>query len=254
MVPKHNKILTYLGICLCVFCLLCGSASLSAAAERDTADDALKRIVTYRFGDSRSDLVEIESFIRTNRDSADRLWLEREFARILVSDATYDCKEFICRQLRIFGSDDSVVALGKLLVDDTTADIARYALNSNSSSAAGQALQKALKKTAGKTRIGIISSLGDRKDMECVDDLIPLVFDSSTAPYADDVEDDEKKARIMAADTAIAAINALAKIGGMKAGDALSRAKQHDNTSVSTAASAAFLTWADNLSQVQDIK
>ena len=107
----------------------------------------------------------VEDIVRSSSGKpAERLSLEKQFASIQISDVTFECRDFICRQLCVIGTKESVPALGKLLADEKTSDMARYALNSNPDPKAGKALRKALKKTQGTVLIGIINSLGERRD------------------------------------------------------------------------------------------
>jgi len=236
-------------LCFFVFNLIFFTRQHVSAEDMDRVQNSLKLIPSFRFGDSRAALTEVETFIRSTNDIEKRAWLENEFVRILNSDVTYDCIDFICRQLRVIGTDISIPVLEKLLLDNKTSDMACYALLPNSSPAAGKALRDALKKTTGKARIGIIYSLGERKDHECVDELVSLIFDESTKPAPDDAKPEEMEACKIAVETAIASIRALASIGGKQAGHALSRAKVHENQAVRTAASPAFLKWADTMVQ-----
>lgn len=234
---------------LLMIAFLCTSSITVFCAGNEKLDTALKKIVSYRFGESREALSEVADFVRsTSGNPEERARLEKRFAGILTSNATYECKEFICRQLRIMGTKESVPALIKLLMDENTSDIARYALRENPSPEAGNALRDAMKKVEGKALIGIINSLGERRDEECVDALIKLVFEADQdAPDKDAEEEDSEKEEISSEDIAIAAVAALGKIGGIKAGKALAKAKEEGTPSLRRAASEAFLMWADDL-------
>ncbi|MCH8237977.1 MAG: hypothetical protein IIC06_07370 [Proteobacteria bacterium] len=102
---------------------------------------ALQKIVIYRYGESREDLKVVADMVRASLiDPEKLLLLEKQFVSILESDATYECKDFICRQLWIMGTKKSVPVLAKMLLDEKTSDMARYALERNECPDAGKAL------------------------------------------------------------------------------------------------------------------
>ena len=138
---------------------------MSCAAEKVEIDPELQNITTYKFGDSRENLAVVHDIVKSAYGNPEeKVRLERQFVEILKSDATFECKDFICRQLWMIGSKESVPVLEKMLMDEKTSDMARYALHSNPDPKAGKALRKALKKTQGTVLIGIINSLGERRD------------------------------------------------------------------------------------------
>jgi len=159
--------------------IFCTVILIVGACGKVEIDPDLQKIVTYKFGESRENLTSVTDRVRASYDNPqERLLLEKKFAEILKSDATLECKDFICRQLWIIGSDVSVPALAKMLVDEETSDMARYALQLNPSSKAGKALRKSLGKTQGTVLIGIINSLGERRDEKSKKALEKLVLAS----------------------------------------------------------------------------
>jgi HEAT repeat protein len=231
--------------------LVIASLFTGASSVEARLDPALQNITTYTFGESREPLSVVEDRVRESQgNSEERLKLEKQFAEILDSDATYECKEFICRQLRVIGTRESVPALKKLLEDEKLSDMARYALQQNPCPEAGKALRDCLRRTGGKVRIGIINSLGERRDKGCDDTFVRYIdnYAALLEKEQDDIEDeDAKKALIEARDTAVAAINALAKIGGEKAAAVLAKARYSSCPQVRKAAKDAILLWADGL-------
>jgi HEAT repeat protein len=158
---------------------------------------------TYAYGQDRRILRAIEKQAQAClNDPEAREKLEAKLAGFLASDATFDAQQFVCRQLRFIGSAKSVPALAKLLTDPRLSGMARYALESIPDAAATHALRAGLKTTRGTLLIGVINSLGERRDREAVEDLKAwLAF-----------KDDQISA---------AAVAALGKIGGRKATAAL---------------------------------
>src|SRR5207244_1485934 len=110
--------------------------------------------------------------------------IEQKFIAFLKSDATLAGKDFICKQLSVMGSEASVPVLTTLLQDPKTADMARYALERIPGAAVDRALRDALPKSTGKTRIGIVNTLGERRDAAAVGTLRPLALGSQQADTA----------------------------------------------------------------------
>jgi HEAT repeat protein len=107
--------------------------------------------------------------------------------------------------LERIGTDEHVPLLAKLLADPQVGDDARRALEIIPGDAAAAALRDALGKAEGTARIGLINSLGERRDPKAVEPLARLI--PGPDPYV-----------------AMAAIRALGKIGTAEAGAALSKA------------------------------
>lgn len=148
----------------------CGSHDAPLSPE-------LSAITTYTFGDSREPLSFVSDMVAAStNDTEARRNLERQFVTVLHSDnATLECKDFVCRQLWVIGSDISVPPLGKMLLNPDTADMARYALATNQSPRAGEALRNALNEAEGTILIGIINTLGERREKENMQALEPFL-------------------------------------------------------------------------------
>jgi HEAT repeat protein len=146
----------------------------------------------------------------------------------LLSEATLDCKSFICRQLWFIGTADSVPAIAKLLTDEKTADMACYAMGQNPSPEAGEALRNALSKVSPKVQIRIINLLGDRRDVLSAEAIGKLVFGAEMH-------------------VAEAAVAALGKIGGAQARKILVEVRAKGNPQLRFAATDAYLRCAEDL-------
>ncbi len=96
---------------------------------------------------------------------------------VLKSDAPFQEKAEACRALVLKGDRDAVPALAALLGDEKLSHMARWALEPMPCPEAGAALRKALGKTSGHIKVGIISSLAIRKDEEAVPQFIKLLSD-----------------------------------------------------------------------------
>jgi HEAT repeat protein len=142
----------------------------------DQAFDSLK---TYDWGTSREPMVEIDNaVIESHDDEAARKDLESRLAVVLKTDVSRDAKDFVCRKLMIIGTAASVPTLAELLSDKDLAHMARFALERIPAPEAAQALRDALPKLNGSLKIGVISSLGVRRDTESVAPLAVLLADS----------------------------------------------------------------------------
>lgn len=174
-----------------------------AKAYEAKLDELVKGIEKYRWGQSRVPLRKLEDFVRGFLDSAEMCkMIENRFDAMLVSDVSLAVKQFICRQLSIMGTEQSVKTLASMLGDEATSDMARYALGRIPSDAVDKLLRRSLNETSGKIRIGIINSIGVRGDVEAVGLLEKFVSSDN-------------------AETASAAVSALGRIGTKQAADLL---------------------------------
>src|SRR5260221_11329498 len=131
----------------------------------------------------------------------------RLIAVVESPEATMPAKQFRCQMLRTVGSAKCVPAVSKLLVDEQLSHIARFVLLGMREPAVDAALRTALGQTKGKLRVGIINTIGDRADRASVKTVAALLKNEDEA-------------------TVRSALNAIGKIGGVQAADALDRAKQ----------------------------
>jgi len=191
----------------------------------------LQKIAGYRFGDSREPLTVVQEMARSSTGDR-RIELERQFAAMLgMSDATYECKDFVCRQLWRMGTKESIPALAGLMESDPGyGDMARYALERNTDPLAAQAIRAPLEaafKSGGFAEekslfyIGLINSLGARRDAGSITVLDRIINGKN-------------------ANLAAAAVAAIGKIGGPRARAILALAKGNGAPEVRRAADAAL--------------
>lgn len=129
---------------------------------------------------------------------------EQKLVATLQSNADHHDKAVACRRLAVIGTKASVPALAALLGEERLSHMARFALEPMPDPAAGEALRAALGKLKGRLLVGVINSLGARRDTRAVDALGELLTDS-------DVE------------VATAAAAALGRIGDAEAAELLPR-------------------------------
>jgi HEAT repeat protein len=116
---------------------------------------------------------------------------EQQLIQVLQSEASLQKKDATCAQLKKVGTERCIPALAALLSDDQLSHSARYALEPMQSPKAGGALIRALETTTGSTRVGIINSLGVRREVSAVPSLARILTAERnrvgvTAPPAND--------------------------------------------------------------------
>ena len=124
---------------------------------------------------------------------------------VLKSDASHKEKVDACRQLAVVDTKDAVAPLAALLADEKLSHMARYALEPIPDPAVDKALRDALGKLKGRLLVGVIGSVGVRRDAKAVGALVKML----KAPNAE---------------VAQAAARALGSIGNQRAARALQRA------------------------------
>jgi len=151
------------------------------AQAQDESGDPFRKIITYTIDQSRKDCAAVEAEVR-KASPAQYAALEAKLLAALKSpDATPDCKNFVCRQLATVGSPVCIPAVAPLLLDQKNSHMARFALEPNASPTAGAALLAALTQTKGKLQVGIISSIGARRDAQAVGALAALIAGNDEA-------------------------------------------------------------------------
>ena len=204
------------------------------AADRPAADPAavnkaFEALRTYDWGKDDNALKPIdEAVVATQGDAAARRDLETRLAAVLKANVSRDAKDYVCRKLMVIGSAESAPTLAGLLPEKDLSHMARYALERISAPEAGKALRDALPLLGGELKIGVISSLGVRRDAASVPALVALLGDA-----------DEAVAR--------AAAYALGDIGNPDAARALGQRANNAGEGVKPAIVDAYLECADRL-------
>ncbi len=129
----------------------------------------------------------------------------RNAISILKSSAEPAQKAMTCKWLAVYGNQDAVPALSPLLADPELSSWARIALEVIPGRAADEALREAMGKVQGKLLVGVINSIGVRRDAKAVNGLVAKLKEA-------DVE------------VATAAAVALGRIGGDPSAKALEKA------------------------------
>jgi len=127
---------------------------------------------------------------------------EGKLIAVLKSNASHKEKADACRQLAIIGTKNAVAPLAALLADEKLSHMARYGLEPIPDPAVDEALRDALGKLKGRPLVGVIGSIGVRRDAKAVGPLSRVLQNSD-------------------ADVAQAAARALGSIGNSAAAKAL---------------------------------
>lgn len=127
---------------------------------------------------------------------------EKELLAVLRSSTQAAEKALACKSLAIYGSDAAVPELAKLLSNPQLSSWARIALEAIPGEASNEALRNAVDSLEGRLLVGVINSIGVRRDEKAVESLIAKLKSS----------DDE---------VASAAAVALGNIGNVKATQSL---------------------------------
>jgi len=171
-------------------------AEEGGAGDPPALDKAFETLQTYDWGADRSLLNPIdEAIIATHGDAAARQALEAKLLAVVTGETTRAAKDFACRKLRTVGTADSVPALAALLPDEELSHMARFVLERMPGEEAAAAMRKTLPQVGrrflwvfGKRRvtqstldgdleIGVIGSLGARRDAKSIASLTVLLAD-----------------------------------------------------------------------------
>lgn len=151
---------------------------------------------------------------------------EQGLLDILNSNASAGEKGIACKKLAVFGSDKAVPALAALLPNPELSSWARIGLEAIPGPVADKALRDAMDKVQGRQLVGVINSVGVRRDPLAVDPL---------------------GRRLSASDREVAdaAANALGRIGGDRASEFLVQVLAEGGAAVRPAAAHGLILAAE---------
>ncbi len=98
--------------------------------------------------------------------------------------ATFD-KARACQQLAVLGNKEAVPALADLLADEKLAAYARCGLESIDDPSAAEALRTAMSHLHGELLVGVVNSIGVRRDAKAVGSLAKIAADASSGAAAE---------------------------------------------------------------------
>ncbi len=212
-----------------LICLALVASWSAAALDTAALDERMAQVARWNYDEDRTPTRAVADMVAQAQGSAAELrQFETRFIALLQSNATLAAKDFVCKQLSVMGTEASVPALAPMLLDPKTAEMARYALERIPGPAAGHALREALPKANARTRIGIVNSLGRRRDAAAAAALRPLALGSDP-------------------NTAIPALFALAKIADPAALQVLADAQTSTAGDLRLRAAEAWLAAAERV-------
>jgi HEAT repeat protein len=162
--------------------IVLSTVAARAADDQAKVDEAIASLKTYDYGAKRETLKPIDDAVVATYGKAEpRKELETKLAAVLSTSASRDAKDYCCRVLRVIGTAECVPVLAALLGDKELSHSARYALQSIPAPEAGKALREALATTNGAQKVGVISSLGARRDAEAIAAMATCLTDTDKA-------------------------------------------------------------------------
>ncbi len=153
---------------------------------------------------------------------------EQALIEVLQSDAPQREKAMTCKRLAVWGTAKAVPSLAALLPDPELTSWARIALEAIPDASADKALREAMAKVEGLPLIGVINSIGVRRDAQAVEGLIGRMRDPD-------------------AGVAMAAAAALGRIGDQEATAALRQAMADTSGAVRSAVAEGCILCAEKL-------
>jgi HEAT repeat protein len=138
--------------------------------------DAFEALKKFDWGTNLAVLSPIEdAVIAGHSDPAVSQELETRLIAALKGELSRDAHGYVCRKLAIIGTAAAVPTLASQLGDKDHSHMARYALERINAPEAGAALRDALSTANGNQKIGVIGSLGSRRDPAAVAPLAKLL-------------------------------------------------------------------------------
>jgi len=209
---------------------LWGVALAGEAAPAANVEDCLKEVVAYKYGDSRKALLDLEGQIRATFGNAEarKAIVAKLAAALSGAQTTTDAKRFLCQQLSIIGGPEVVAVAAKLLPDADLSHSGRTILERVPGPEAAAALRDALGSLKEKLLIGVLNTIGERRDADSVAAVAKFLGDADPA-------------------VASAAATALGKIASADATKAVAAARGKAADAAKLAFANAYLRCADKL-------
>src|SRR5262245_16605263 len=121
---------TFMRLNLAVFVWLLTLVTLATGTKaQSNLTPQIKKLIAYRLGGDRSALDDVARWVASVRsDQTRRREPAEELAAVLKSDASFEAKDFACRQLAFIAGEQEVTTLSALLKDENLAHSALMAL------------------------------------------------------------------------------------------------------------------------------
>jgi HEAT repeat protein len=204
------------------------------SVDKESLAKSLEALKKFDWGKDRGQLMAIEQTVpAVHSDPEVGIELEALLAPMLGTQISLAAKDYIVRQLLIIATPKSLPALTALLTDKELSHRARMVIERMPFDEAGQALRESLTKVSPELKVGVIGSLGNRRDAASVAALGELVGDSDPL-------------------VAKAAATALGDIGTVEAAKALEAAAAKASADVKPRVGDGLLACAERLSRDGD--
>ncbi|HWC90358.1 MAG TPA: HEAT repeat domain-containing protein [Pirellulales bacterium] len=175
-------------------------------------DEAFEALKKFDWGTDLVVVAPIDDAVATTHGQADaRRELEHRLVAALGGKLSRDAQDYVCRKLTIVGTAAAVPALASRLGAPHHSHMARFALERMPAPEAAKALRDALPKVNGELKIGVLSSIGARRDTAAIAAVSELLGDSNPK-------------------IATAAAHALGAIGGTESAQALAAARSSNDS------------------------
>jgi type 1 glutamine amidotransferase len=94
-----------------------------------TLVEILSNLKDYKPGDTRYNLQDLTNYIRANYDGGEK-WAatEKNLLQFLDGTGSTDAKNYICKEISVYGTDKALPVLKKLQNNEDTREMARYAI------------------------------------------------------------------------------------------------------------------------------
>jgi len=168
--------------------------------------DVWEDIAGYQYGDEPNPCEQAEILLQETPINEYKQVEEKLIAVVASKDATQAGKAVACRFLQQVGTKRCIPAVSGLLYDEILSDYARLVFERLKSKQADKAMRDALEKAPDKARVGILSSLAERRDEKAVKAACKIANSGNPA-------------------VAKAAIQAIGNIGGKEAAECLASMK-----------------------------
>lgn len=147
--------------------------------------DSMPAVSAWKPGANTTPLKNLEAYaFALSPKAAERAALETALCQAFDNANTREAKTFLGKMLRVVGTERAIPHAEKWLTDPDGTHGARLVLAALASPEASAAIHRALGKSDGVVRIGIINSLGDIAYAPALKDLIPLANDGEAGPAA----------------------------------------------------------------------
>jgi len=166
--------------------IFAGAVTIAALAQQAATravaeiEPMLVKVAAYEYGQSRETLAQLARYIEESLGNPALLkQIEGRLLKFLQSNATTAAKREALRELSLIATDASLPLLTGMLTQAEMAEMARYALARIPGPASDEVLRKTLGRASGSMKIGIINSLGERRDTKSVPLIRPLLYSDS---------------------------------------------------------------------------